>query len=376
MAMVAVPSMYWHETPRSPPPVAPFFSKRCSSSPTDLPHLLSGVVPVLDDESTLQIGYESSGYQGERPGLSSVAKGRKSESRCGTFGKIPMVPGRVSNPGMAWFNKNSCEQLQQQLQENRDVSQVMDTLSGHVWDLSRHPLGCRLVQLALERGNQQQTMNLASELKTHVQEALTSPHANYVLQKIVTQLTWRPGASFVASELRHSAADLARHRFGCRIFCRLIEFHAAQETTQELVEEVLQEAEDLCCHPFGHHVAQAILEHGSQKHRDAVAATIDGNPLAFAKNQNASYLVERVLTSCSDCYQESLLLELSSSLVDLALSRYGCYVARAVVEHPKTDWKLETAKLTAVRQELNKTKHGQYLMADLGLCQKGPRKHK
>eukprot|EP00913_Durusdinium_trenchii_P022711 g21330.t1 len=74
---------------------------------------------------------------------------------------------------------------------------------------------------------------------------MTSPHANYVLQKLVTQLTWSKGASFVAWELRGDAADLARHRFGCRIFCRLIEFHAAKEGTEDLVEEVLQEAEDL-----------------------------------------------------------------------------------------------------------------------------------
>lgn len=66
-----------------------------------------------------------------------------------------------------------------------------------------------------------------------------------------------------------------------------------------LVEEVLQEAEDLCCHPFGHHVAQSVLEHGSDEHREIVSATIDRNPLGYARNQNASYLVERVLASNS-----------------------------------------------------------------------------
>lgn len=55
---------------------------------------------------------------------------------------------------------------------------------------------------------------------------------------------------------------------------------------------------------------------------------------------------------------------------DIALSRYGCYVARAVVEHPKTNRPLEISKLIAIRSELNKTKHGQYLLADLGLSQK------
>ena len=64
-------------------------------------------------------------------------------------------------------------------------------LKGHVWDLSCHPTGCRLVQLALENAKQRQASELGSELKGHVQEAMASPHANYVVQKIHTCLQKR-----------------------------------------------------------------------------------------------------------------------------------------------------------------------------------------
>ena len=151
-----------------------------------------------------------------------------------------MAPGRISNPGLAWFNKQSCDELQERLQSD-GASSAVEALTGHVWDLSRHPLGCRLIQLALERGSQKEAKALATELCGHVVEAMTSPHANYVLQKIVTQLTWQT-CGFVAAELQDSASHLARHRFGCRIFCRLIEFHAEHEATKALVEEVLLEA--------------------------------------------------------------------------------------------------------------------------------------
>lgn len=346
---------------------------------SDLPHLLGGAVSAGKEDDTSGASASDDFYedQDEQPASGSDPRSsrRKPESRRLNLGKIPMAPGRLTNPGMAWFNKQTCEQLQQQLSEGSDISSALEALIGHVWDLSRHPVGCRLVQSAIERSSQKQAANLASELQGHVQEAMTSPHANYVLQKIVTHLTWQ-SCGFVAEELLDSASHFARHRFGCRIFCRLIEFHAEQKPILMLVEEVLQEAEDLCCHPFGHHVAQSVLEHGIDQHRDVVAETIDRNPLGYARNQNASYLVERVLSSSGSKYQESLLSELSSSLVDLALSRYGCYVARAVVDHPKTNRPLELSKLTAIRHELNKTKHGQYLLADLGLGQKyGSKKH-
>jgi len=41
--------------------------------------------------------------------------------------------------------------------------------------------------------------------------------------QVVSTLTWA-ASSFVARELVNSCARLARHRYACRIFCRLQEF--------------------------------------------------------------------------------------------------------------------------------------------------------
>ena len=151
------------------------------------PHLLgpAGDEKILEDQDYTSSGPASVSeweHQEERPALSSTNRRRKPETRGLNLGKIPMAPGRVANPGMAWFNKTTCDQLQEQLQGSDDqISLASDALTGHVWDLSRHPLGCRLVQLALERtSSQKQASQLAAELRGHVQEAMTSPHANYV----------------------------------------------------------------------------------------------------------------------------------------------------------------------------------------------------
>jgi len=287
-------------------------------------------------------------------------------------GAGPVAVGRVVNPVGEVFDTAACESLEQSLKGgSQDVASALAALRGHVWNLSCHPTGCRLVQLALEKATQREAAELAQELQGHIREALMSPHANYVTQKIVTQLTWN-GCSFVADELEGFASKFARHRFGCRIFCRLLEFYGSQDGTLRLVDEVLQEAEDLCCHPFGHHVVQSVLEHGAERHRDAVAATICSNPVGFAKNQNASYLVEKVLSFCSPGYQRSLLEDLTENLEDLALSRYGCYVVRAVVEHPDTNRAVGLTRLKGCFGELRRTKHGQHLLADLGMTNQHP----
>lgn len=64
-----------------------------------------------------------------------------------------------------------------------DPVKALEALRGHVWTWSRNEMGCRLVQEALETGSQA-AGELASELQTHVLEAATCSHANYVLQKV------------------------------------------------------------------------------------------------------------------------------------------------------------------------------------------------
>ncbi|CAJ1366663.1 unnamed protein product [Effrenium voratum] len=141
----------------------------------------------------------------------------------------PVAAGLVCNPAADFFAQHSQERLQRQLQADRqEVTKALGALKGHVWDLSCHQAGCRLVQLALESASQQQASELASELKGHVQQAMASPHANYVVQKIVTRLLWS-SCSFVAEELLGAAVQMSHQRFGCRIFCRLLEFHARRQ---------------------------------------------------------------------------------------------------------------------------------------------------
>jgi len=123
------------------------------------------------------------------------------------------------------FSSDVYDDLRRKLSEGgrRGVEDTLETLHGQVWSVSQDPVGCRIVQLALERISHQEAAELVKELHGHVQEAATSPRANYVLQKVVSQLTF-DAAKFVAEELVGSCGRIARHRFGCRILCRLMEF--------------------------------------------------------------------------------------------------------------------------------------------------------
>jgi len=261
------------------------------------------------------------------------------------------------------------EQMRESLSGENGSAVVRNTLQalrGHVWELSRHPTGCRLVQEVLQIASQQEAASLVKELHGHVLEASVSPHANFVLQKVVVQLALSI-SGFVADELLGSCARIARHRYGCRIFCRLLEFFSGKEVISRLADELLVDTEALCRHEFGTHVVQSILEHGEERHRKQVAATLLSDPLGFAKHRFASYLIETALRHCSVHDQEALLSHFRHAdiIVDLAQSQRGHIVARSLLRDDRTEAAAAVATLKAMTVELERCKHGPRLLSDL-----------
>lgn len=273
----------------------------------------------------------------------------------------PKAPGMViPQPVMAQIPEASAVFSSERMNELREElegttlqrSAALEAISGNVWGLSRDVVGCRLVQLAFEKADPRMAKALSFELQGHIREAATSPHGNYVVQKVVTHLA--PGvSSFVAEELLGNGARFARHRFGCRILCRLLEHCSKEEGTRQLVDEVLEpadEALDLCRHSFGHHVVQSILEHGDSRHKELIAEVLHSDLLANANHRSASYVVEAALCHCEAEDQHALLekLTIPAVVADLAQSRYGYFVARTLLQRNEVDSEAMAAALPPV----------------------------
>lgn len=248
------------------------------------------------------------------------------------------------------------------------ISKVIQQLKGHVVRLSFEADGCRLIQDALEVASPQQAADLVQELHGHVRDAATSAHANFVLQKILTQLNVRL-SSFIAQELIGDSRRIACHRFGCRILCRIVEFCSSGDAAFRLFDEILQVASELCCHSFGQHVIQSLLEHGHARYQKAVANVLISDLWHYATHQNASYLVEKALIFCSSEERQAILLELGQPdcIVELAFKRFGSYVARTLIQQPEIDGEAAKTLIGGQIQSLLRTRHGQKFLEELRL---------
>lgn len=259
-------------------------------------------------------------------------------------------------------------------------SAAIFALRGCVWHLSRGPLGCRVVQLALEVASSSDAKALVEELHGHVEEAMYSPHANFVLQKVIEALP-ASVASFISQELAGKAVIAARHRYGCRILCRLLEHSLGTATA--LIDEFLEHAEGLCRHTFGHYVMKAVLEHGTVEQKHRVARAIWAGPSSLstghsssragtglvrnAMHRNASYVTEKVLEqgSAEDVATLARALAHSKNVQALGQSPHGCHVVKAMLRIPEMEQMVQAALLLN-GEHLRATKYGSKLMQELG----------
>jgi len=227
-------------------------------------------------------------------------------------------------------------------------------------------ISSRAAQLALEGASAEHAALLASSLQGHVRRAAQSKHANYVVQKIVEVLPMAR-ASFVVEELLGVAFEMACHRFGCRLFCRILEHLAPGDKAQELVEEVLVNIEDLCSHDFGSYVVRHILEFGLPEHKHRVAMALRPRAACHAKHRLGSHVVEAVLKSCSPEDGRSIAEPLlaNKEVAALATSQYGRHVVRALLAMSGALKQETEDALWQVEKELRQSRFGRGVLQSL-----------
>jgi hypothetical protein len=224
--------------------------------------------------------------------------------------------------------------------DDRERRAAFSAMRGSVCRMAFEPYGCWVVQLAIEAANgASEQQSLVAELHGNVRAAISSPHANFVIQKMIEVLPIK-STNFVAEELLDFAAETARHRYGCRIICRLVEHHLTAQAdsntaTIELIDELLLEAEKLIHHSFARHVIEEIIEHGSRNHQRTIARAARNDIFRNAKSRYASYVVEQVLKRNDLPEGDALAADLvgdPENFLALACHECGSHVIKALLK--------------------------------------------
>jgi len=229
-------------------------------------------------------------------------------------------------------------------------------------------LTSRAAQLALEQASGVEKTILARGLKTHVRSAVQSKFANYVVQKI-TQVMPVSCANFIVEEMLGSGYEMARHRFGCRVFCRVLEHLTPNDVpTVTLVDEALEDPEDLCSHAYGSFVARHVLEFGLPQHKARIAAALRTNVLGFARDKLGSHVIEAAVRLAAHEDRRAIVDKLLSDedqLFALSANQFGRHVVRSLVHQQGPQRQQVIHALKPLEDRLRTSRYGKSVVQAL-----------
>jgi hypothetical protein len=200
--------------------------------------------------------------------------------------------------------------------QKRDFVDFYPRLLQGAYAVASDSRGCRYMQWLLEQRFLLESDKIRTELVTsafqgHVKDAVDSPHANHVLQLCIEILPPK-SVSFIPEELlAWKPAEIAKHRFGCRVLERLIEhFRLDDEALRHrdcddkfhefvlgqgglLVEETT--IVELCKHQYANFVVQHLLEHGGREIRKRIVWVLLKKFREIAKDKNGVVVIEKAM---------------------------------------------------------------------------------
>lgn len=279
--------------------------------------------------------------------------------------------GSAGSAPASTVGEEVCAELMALLdQGGKARSDAITAIQSSALEFSFDSLACRVVQHAFVVATRGEAVTLVRALYGHVREAVHSQHANHVLQKIVVVMPMSH-VEFLAEELAGAGIETARHRFGCRVLCRLLEHHPCEGDvgpTFNLLQEVLGNAAQLSCHAFAHHVIECAIEHGDAHQRHWIATALQVNILRTARNRHGSHVVRKSLVFCSTEDQRALvdaMLTDPDNILSLAENESGCFVARAVLRFPTESSRLALDRLQRAVEEKQTTKKARRIFNEI-----------
>ncbi|KAL7440643.1 hypothetical protein ACHAXM_008489 [Skeletonema potamos] len=262
-----------------------------------------------------------------------------------------------------------------------------------VVDMTLDMNGCRVIQKALLVLDQVSVCKIITELQD-IEEVIPfifDPNGNHVIQRaiqIVSTFAKSAGdkgdidasvslmnhIKFIIDDVAANVEKLSKHRYGCRVVQRAIEY-CPEEQKNEVLTEILACHRNLIEDQFGNYVIQQALSNGSEDIQNAIVETLtEGDSIfTFSKHKYASNVVEAMLTSATSHHKEAILnamlkdFEGSSGIIQLAKDPIANYVVKRALDCSEGHQREELfAAITANRQQMSKSPYAKYVLAKLG----------
>ncbi|KAK4661850.1 mRNA binding protein puf3 [Podospora pseudopauciseta] len=152
---------------------------------------------------------------------------------------------------------------------------IFDCFRGRVSELSSHAYGCRVIQRALEHGNEADKQSIMKELHSCAQMLIMDQYGNYVTQHVITDGSPDDRSKMVALVMSQLPI-FSKHKFASNVVEKCIK-HGTADQQRDIRDRFMSRGDDgnsflvsLTKDQFGNYVLQTLLSELQGQDRDVL----------------------------------------------------------------------------------------------------------
>lgn len=178
---------------------------------------------------------------------------------------------------------------------HQHIQFILESMYGHVTELSVHPYGCRVIQRILEHCHDPSTMEIfLAEIMDEVYRLAKDQHGNYVVQHILAHGSPRLRSAVIRRFVRR-IITMSQQKFASNVIEKCL-VHGSYEERQMIINEVLS--------------------------ADGKAEALK----VLVKDQYANYVVQKVMETCDEWQLKLMLGRLKAHHGELSHYPYARHV--------------------------------------------------
>eukprot|EP00554_Chaetoceros_debilis_P004644 CAMPEP_0194088042 /NCGR_PEP_ID=MMETSP0149-20130528/27571_1 /TAXON_ID=122233 /ORGANISM="Chaetoceros debilis, Strain MM31A-1" /LENGTH=887 /DNA_ID=CAMNT_0038771603 /DNA_START=247 /DNA_END=2910 /DNA_ORIENTATION=+ len=241
---------------------------------------------------------------------------------------------------------------------NEMRSKLKRSLMGEMLGLSTQMYGCRVVQKALERVDDDDLIELLAEFHDVVLTYIHDQNGNHVIQKIIEVVSNRSKTyqaedkekavkfskqlDFILNCIMANIVPLSCHPFGCRVLQRILE-HCVESQKSLTLDAIQQCLRTLLDDQYGNYVIQHVLQFGRKSDRDIVLGIITENGmLELSRQKFASNVIEKLLKYGNSDHRNAVIREMLRTVEDKTAENGSCSVALLMVRDAYANYVVQT----------------------------------
>ncbi|KAH3757903.1 pumilio 2 [Pelomyxa schiedti] len=221
--------------------------------------------------------------------------------------------------------------VMEDLRTNKGRNLTIQTVVGHVVEVSQDQHGSRFIQQKLETANETEKQLIFNEILANAPLLINDVFGNYVIQKFFEYGTDEQRQSLTET-LKGKVLELSVQMYGCRVIQKALE-HIDVDSQESLVHELDGDVLKCVQDQNGNHVIQKCIECIPPDRTQFIVDAFHGQVGALAAHPYGCRVIQRILEHCFEHQTDPILDELLLVTVALVQDQYGNYVIQHVLEH-------------------------------------------